>query len=277
MNEELIAQIVSRVLSDPEVQKLLTKDLSQSTVAVEKPNLLVLLNNAPNLIDLCNQMQKIWSSDYSIKVLGTAVVRRSKLELPVGMEWVTLYDATHNYEWEKVVIPACTANTLAKIALGLRDTPLCEMAAEAIVRGIPVEIYTSNLGFTSKTPVAYKQLYESYLERLRSFGVIVKDSVFSDLEVKESSIGHGSADKNEQSFCDFEEGNNRENCLASDFADEREVVFWRDKLLSEKEAVKLPPNSVLKLDRGVIVTPLAKDALKLRNIEIYQEQVWRYS
>lgn len=74
------------------------------------------------------------------------------------------------------------------------------------MRGIPVEIYTSNLGFTSKTPVAYKQLYESYLERLRSFGVIVKDSVFSDLEVKESSIGHGSADKNEQSFCDFEEG-----------------------------------------------------------------------
>ncbi len=251
MNEELIARVVRQVLEDPRIQMLLKGQVEPQA----RPQMLILLNYAPDLSAQLQQMRHLWGSTYGLKVLASPGVERCRPELPQGMEWVTFEEAYAGC-WQRIVLPTCSYNTLAKIALGLRDTPLSIMAAEGITRGIPVELCTSQLRFTEKTPAAYRQLYEEYLRRVESYGVVLRESL-CEVGTKRCTP-HQTAE---------------ERSCAQPSSGGREVVSWERRLLTEKDVLDFPAGCALKVSRATIISPLARDALKKRRIEVLREGV----
>ncbi len=157
MDEELILRVIQQVLADPRLQALMQEQPvpgagcragcraqgapGAAPGAAARPDLLVLLNYAPNLPGMLQEIVRRWGDIYSLKVLASDAVMRCKPDLPAGLTWVTCQEALGGC-WQRMALPTCSANTLAKIALGLRDTPLCVIAAEGISKGIPLELYT---------------------------------------------------------------------------------------------------------------------------------------
>jgi hypothetical protein len=148
-----------------------------------------------------------------------------------------------------MLLPTCSANTLAKIALGIRDTSLCVLAAEGISKGIPLELCTAHLGLTGQIPAPYRQLYQGYLNQVASYGVIVRDSLQD-----QTATGGVSVAVCKDSL----------NC-------ESRIIGWNSRLLTEKDVLAFPEGCTVKFGQSTILTPLAKDMLKRRRVEIRRE------
>jgi len=246
MDEEIILRVIRQVLSDPRLQAL----VQEAPKADAKPELLVLLNYAPDLSGVLGEVLGRWGGSHTLRVLATDTVMGHKPALPAGLTWVTSQEA-YRGSWQRMVLPTCSANTLAKIALGLRDTPASAMAAEGIVRGIPVELHTEYLGFTEATPAPYRQLYQGYLARVAGYGVILRGP--------EQAAGgdHIMAVPGLQPAVP-------EKAVEKDAA---RIIDWPKRLLTEKDVLTFPTDCVIRLERSAIISPLAKDMLVRRRVE----------
>ncbi len=272
MNEILIKEIVQRIMSDPD---LLQQIVAHQPVVneTEKTEILILLNYTPNLAAILEKLAVEWGKDYRVSVLGTDAVMNAQLTLPNGMHWVSCADAIKQSNWQRVIIPTCSANTLAKLALGIRDTTVCELAGRAIAAGLPVELAADYLGFTPQTPLGYRQLYAGYVEQLRQYGVIIKEQQ-SILTVLEQSLKTETVNLYEAIMSQYQPV--QKVCAPHGCAEVNDyiraaVICWEGKLLTEQDAVNLPEESVIKVAKKAIISPLAKDKLRQRNIEIVRE------
>jgi len=252
MDEELILRVIKQVLADPRLQALIEEQPALAAGrlpgAAARPDLLVLLNYAPDLPGILQEIARRFGDAYSLKVLASSAVMRCKPDLPTVLTWVTCQEALAGC-WQKMLLPTCSANTLAKIALGLRDTPLCVLAAEGISKGIPLELYTAHLGLTGQMPAPYRQLYEGYLNQVASYGVIVRDSLQDQTAAGGVSVA----------VC-----KDSPNC-------ESKIIGWNSRLLTERDVLAFPEGCTVKFGQSTIMTPLAKDMLKRRRVEIRRE------
>jgi len=251
MDEQLILGVIKQVLADPRLQALMAErpapEAGRLPGAAARPDLLVLLNYAPDLPGILQEIGRRFGAAYCIKVLASNAVT-CKPDLPAGLSWVTCQEAFAG-NWQRMILPTCSANTLAKIALGLRDTPISVLAGEGIARGIPLELCTARLGFTGQTPAPYRQLYEGYLKQVASYGVIIRDSL-----------------QDRASFGGIPAACQRANCEP-----EPGMIGWNSRLLTERDVLAFPEGSTVKFGQSTIVTPLAKDLLKRRRVEIRRE------
>lgn len=268
MNETLIKEIVQIIMSNPDLMKKLL--INQTAVKEKaKPDILILLNYAPNLTMILDNLAVEWGKDYRVSVLGTDAVIKEQLALPAGMQWVICSEAIKQHGWQRVIIPTCSANTLAKIALGIRDTAVCELAGRAIAEGTPIELTVDYLGFTPQTPLTYRRLYAGYVEQLRQYGVIIKDQP-NNLMVLEQSLKTEAVNHYEAILPQAHQLLKQSNELTSNYA-RAAVICWEGKLLTEQDATSLPEESVVKVGKKTIITPSSKDKLRQRSIEIVRE------
>lgn len=267
MNETLIKEIVQLIMSNPDLmQKLL---INQPVVKEKaKPDILILLNYVPNLEMILDKLAE-WAKDYRVSVLGTDAVMKEQLVLPAGMQWVSCSEAIKQQGWQRVILPVCSANTLAKIALGIRDTAVSELAGRAIVEGIPVELDAAYLGFTPQTPLAYRRLYAGYGEQLSQYGVTIKDQL-NNLMILEQSLKTETVNHYEAIPPQVHQLVKQASTPISDYT-RAAVICWEGKLLTEQDAVNLPEETVVKVAKKAIISPLAKDKLRQRHIEIVRE------
>ena len=91
MDEELILRVIQQVLADPRLQALMQEQPAPGAAA--RPDLLVLLNYAPNLPGMLQEIVRRWGDIYSLKVLASDAVMRCKPDLPAGLTWVTCQEA----------------------------------------------------------------------------------------------------------------------------------------------------------------------------------------
>lgn len=268
MNETLIREIIQRIMSNPDLlQQLLTNQpVVNDTVKTE---VLVLLNYAPNLTAILDKLALELGQNHRVSVLGTDAVMQAQLTLPAGVSWVSCSEAMGQRNWQRIILPTCSANTLAKIALGLRDTSVCELAGRAITEGIPVELSTDYLGFTPQTPMAYQQLYAGYIGRLRKYGVTIKGQL-SDLAVLEPELTPATVVCGDPVIPHMYQSVPLINIPDSDYV-KANVICWEGKLLTEQDAANLPEETVIKVAKKAIISPLAKDKLRQRNIEVVRE------
>lgn len=174
MNEELISQIVQHILTDSSFQALLNgyrSGVAEKTAA-QKPAL-VLLNYVTDFEALLNAVKTRWGREYMLTVLPSKNTVQANPELPEGLNWTTPQEALAKTDWAQILVPACSANTLAKAALGIRDNPLSELIGRGIVQGIPIALVAESLGLTAQTPQAYRELYDDYLQTIQTYGVQV--------------------------------------------------------------------------------------------------------
>lgn len=256
-------------MNNPELmQKVLATQSSRTEAA--KPEVLILLNYVPNLNALLEGLEAIWGHDYQLSVLGTDAVMAEEPGLPAGMRWVACLEAISQSNWQRILIPACSANTLAKLALGIRDNSLCEIAGRAIAVGIPIELTVDYLGFTPLTPPAYRQCYAGYAEILRQYGVMIKDP-HNHLGILPANVNLPKADVCDVIKPQCQPVTQAPVCAPVSDYTKAAVICWEGKLLTEQDAVSLPEESVIKVARKAIISPLAKDKLRQRNIEVVRE------
>ncbi|HBV88916.1 MAG TPA: flavoprotein [Desulfosporosinus sp.] len=254
MNEDLINQIVRRILSDPALQNLLNSGLAGNgkPMAVIK-NGLILLNYVPDFGRVLNSVKNRYGANYTLNVLPSDQVYMAKPILPEGMTWITTEDALTKREWDKIILPACSPNIIAKAALGIRDNPMSEIIGRGISEGKPLELVIEYLGLTAKTPQAYRELYEGYLQKLKTYGVRVYESL----------------DQQEQTSITYE---HKQSAPYVENASLRGEIYFEKKFLGDKQAYGFPEDSKIHVKQGTVISPLARDTLKLRRIEVCVEK-----
>jgi len=280
MNEELINQIVSRILSEPAFQALLQGNNEEKLENKGlKPDGIVLLNYVPDFERVLNALKISYGADYTLSILPSEQVGVSKPTLPEGMNWITPQDALSKTTWQKIILPSCSPNTLAKAALGIRDNPISEIIGRGITQGIPTVIVTESLGFTAQTPKAYQELYEGYLKTVQSYGVMVCEtlgagrtlikgtllSAQSPATTKTGQSHRTSLYEQRSAMCE------QENAFDEQNAPSRAVIHYEKKYLADKDAYGITEETIVLVKRGTVISPLARDTMKSRRIELRQE------
>ena len=273
MNEELINQIVSRILSEPAFQALLQGNNAGNLekLKVVKPDGLVLLNYVSDFERVLTALKQSCGSDYTLSILPSDQANVSKPKLPEGMTWITPQDALSKSDWQKIIIPTCSPNTLAKAALGLRDNPISELIGRGISQGIPTLLVTEYLGFTEQTPKTYLQLYEGYLQTIQSYGVQVSATLEEGCTSTLINDKSNQASLYKQRLATYEQSsatNGQKNASDKQCAPTREEIRFDKKFLGDKQTYGIPDGARVLVKRGTVISPLARDTLKSRRIEL---------
>ena len=258
MDDSLVKEIVARILADPRFQAMLTAPSPNG--AATKPVALVVADSEA-AVALLPDLQERWGAGYSLQVCLSGPVPAAKIALPQR----SCPEALRDQDWSRLLIPVCSGPQLAEIALGLRGTPLAALVGEAILRGIPVEIGRVDYGFTDRTPAAYRQLFEGHAKTVAAYGVTIEGKAVP-LAAPASAVVPPAP------LSAVLPGNLVEAAVAKDPAFRPEVPY-DNKLMTEKEAVLLPEQAVLKLKRATILTPAAIDTLKQLRVQVYREGV----
>ncbi|WP_042331016.1 flavoprotein [Desulfosporosinus orientis] len=262
MNQELINQIVQRILSDPALLGLLQKAGSETSQPVVKSEALVLLNYVPDFPRVLSAVQQRWGESFSLRVLPSDQVYMAKPELPEGMSWITVEEAMAKADWPKIILPACSANTLAKAALGIRDNPICEMIGRGISRGCSIELITEYLGLTDQTPPAYRELYEGYIQKLQAYGVTAWGNL----------AGGQSSQSSQPTPQPSAAGESRQQLFDSESVSPRNEVYYTKKFLGDKQAYGFPEGATVYVRPETVISPLARDTLRMRRVELCMEK-----
>lgn len=299
MNEERINQIVQRILADPALQGLLQRAGCQTNEPTVKSEALVLLNYVPDFPRLFKALARRWGAGYTLKLLPSDQVFLAKPQLPEGMSWISVAEAMAKTDWAKFILPACSANTLAKAALGIRDNPISEMIGRGISRGCSVELVTEYQGLTEQTPPAYRELYEGYIQKLQTCGVNVWAALGDEQplagpspQARPSPPGQlnlpGQTGQSNQSG-QLSQSNRPGQAgqpsppasAAAEFrskpGDTREDsaprrIRYTKKFLGDKQAWGFPEGTAVIIPGGTVISPLARDTLRLRRIELCMEK-----
>lgn len=249
MDESLVREIVARILADSRFQALVA-GASRNESALKPAALVVADSEAA--VALLPELQERWGACCSLQVFLGASVQAAPIALPRR----SFQEAMAEPSWNRLLIPVCTGPQLAEIALGLRGTPLAALTAEAISRGIPVEIGRVDFAFTERTPAAYRKLFEEYAERVAAYGVTIGTKTVPPAMPAPAVVPPAPSAP----------------AVAKEVAFRPEVPFDK-KLMTEKEAVLLPEQAVLNLKRATILTPAAIDVLKQLRVQVYREGV----
>jgi hypothetical protein len=249
MDEALVREIVARILADSRFQALVG-GVSRNESALKPAALVVADSEAA--VALLPELQERWGACCSLQVFLGTPVEAATVVLPRR----TFQEAMAEPCWSRLLIPVCSGRQLAEIALGLGGTPLAALAAEAILRGIPVEVGRVDFAFTERTPAAYRKLFEEYTQRVAAYGVTIGTQTAPSAMPVSAVIPPSPPAP----------------VVVKEAAFRPEVPFDK-KLMTEKEAVLLPEQAVLNLNRGTILTPAAIDILKQMRVQVYREGV----
>ena len=258
MDEELIKKIVARILADPQMLAILTSGVERPKVDSDaKPLALVLIDSAASL-ERFQTLKDNWRQCWSLRVCSFGPEANTVGEFST----LSCEQALRESDWQQLLIPVCSGAQLAAFAHGLQTSPTESVFAQAVLRGIPVEISAVESGFTERTPAAYRNLLQNYQQQVQQYGVNF-GSKPAPISVKppvaETVPGIGTAPT---------------GCYEAVSAEPNPAsVSFSKKLLTEKEAILLPGQSILKLQRDTILTPSAIDALKLLKVQVYREGV----
>jgi hypothetical protein len=252
MDEALLNQIVARVLAE-------LKKASCNGQLESKKKLLILSDNPEKLQVKFEEISQEFGSEYVLYALQEA-----DSPLPFGIEGIEVCQVKR-VKWDRVYLAECSVNSLVKISLGLREGVTAELVGIALTKGTPVEMENPSFGFTPMTQEGYRRLLEGYLKQVVSFGVVLRGAVKSALPIL------GLPAIQEHLSANFSGASPALPAIPVTPAT-REVHRHEKRLLSEREVNKVPANSLLLVNSGAIITPLAKDVLKSRNIEVRQAE-----
>ena len=241
MDERLIEEIVKRVLS--KMRPLLAAAVSDDN------HTLILLNYVDNIEKTIEEIAGFYGQGRMVRVLMSKSVADCNVALPVNMQLITIFEAI-KITWKRVVLPTCSLSTLSKLALGIKDNELTEMAARALKFGIPLEICTGYMDLPGFKNKAYRMLFEDYLRRVRGFGAVIKENYCSQIITT--------------------------NYLADKSTEppvpESNEYRLDNRFISEKQTRNLPDKAIMILRHGAIISPLSNDLIKSKQIQIRYEQ-----
>ncbi|WP_407309030.1 flavoprotein [Desulfosporosinus sp. SB140] len=284
MNDELIRTIVRQLLSEPAIQAILQGSgtpAAPGTSTPRNPDALVLMNYVPDLPTLLITLQKRWGSSYTMYLLPSESVGRAQPNLPEGLNWISPEDALSRTDWPSILLPACSLNTLAKMALGIRDNPFTELLGRGIAQGIPIKLVSEHFGLTASAPSVYRNLYAGYLQTVQSYGVRVYTTLASDRPQENQMRSEVIKENNQNEILaplEIQRQHEKESVtldprgLGQSLAQPENVLRFTKKYLADKDAYSFPEGSKVLIPQRTVLSPLARDTLRMRRIELCQER-----
>ncbi|HHY40897.1 MAG TPA: hypothetical protein GX502_06555 [Syntrophaceticus sp.] len=240
VTREMIEEIISRVLEKLNNQRILLMVLT--TEGVKRLDPLLFAKTLQGLQSLY-QLRAIVSGKVDDKIrnilmdFGAEVIEDTNCE---SLERVVS-------RAEAVILPAADQDTLARIALGLLDRTVSKVVFETLYEGKKVIICPDGLLSKPCIPQGLRCFIEEYLKKARGIGCII-----SPLEEVKIALG---------SIC--------ESVDSKSDAEKCEEEIYCKKLLTAEDVNRIPRNvKSLVLGNGVLVTPLARDQLRTRGIEV---------
>lgn len=254
MDEVLLTQIVKRVLAELNLTSL----NGESGI---KKRLLILSDKPERLEEKMDWILSEYAHEYELYGLKKEGHFQSNC-----IKNVEEGEVKH-YKWDKVFLAFCSVNTLVKIALGLRDGSSADLIGIALSKGTPVEIEPPSFGFTTKTHGSYMQLMKGYLSQVSGYGVVFRDAekLVSEIKPSVEQIIHDDLSSFSNTLL------KSSDCPTPITTPTLEVSHYEKRLLTERDVNKIPEKTILLVKKETIITPLAKDALKLRNIKVQSE------
>lgn len=183
---------------------------------------------------------------------------------------------------EFILIPILTRNTLSKVALGIEDNLITIGIARAIMLSKEIiavrDSYDSqnsiniSEGFSSN--LAYNSMLSNYEKILDSFGVkfidssefreTIQDKFYKSslqpFDKKKVDIPEGYTESNKK------ENIARQNKLIENKKEER--IIFNSSILTVKDINHTLEDGVIRLNKGTIITPLAKDYIYNNNLRV---------
>jgi hypothetical protein len=269
MNDELMKDLIRQILAEPAFQTMLQgKGIKPYSGAERKPDCLVLLNYVFDLSTVLNNLQKFWATMDTLYLLPSESVKRLQPDLPEGLNWITPQEALEKPVWQSILLPTCSLNTLAKMALGIRDNPFTELIGRGLVQGIPIKLVAGALGLNDQTPPAYRDLYDGYLQKVQGYGVKVYANL-TNARLVETSRESQVANENINGTLQAVENH---STIQDRLEPQQDILRFTKKFLADKDAYSFPEDSKVLIPQRVIISPLARDTLRMRRIELCQEK-----
>ena len=148
---------------------------------------------------------------------------------------------------EAVIVPAADQDTLARIALGLLDRTVSKVVFETLYEGKKVILCPDGLLSKPGIPQGLRCFIEEYLQKVRSMGCLI--SPLEEVKMVLTNITESADSDSDAEKCEEE--------------------IYCKKLLTAEDINRIPHNvKSLVLRTGVLVTPLARDQLRIRGIEV---------
>ncbi|KJR44262.1 hypothetical protein UF75_5352 [Desulfosporosinus sp. I2] len=190
------------------------------------------------------------------------------------MTWISAEEALTRRDWQTLILPTCSANILAKVALGIRDNPISEVIGRGITEGKTIELVTEYLGLTRQTPQAYRDLYEGYLQKVQTYGIIVKATLDDECstEMNKAKVANLNQARPPNLYEPRPVPPFQKTANSELNAPQREELQFTKKFLGDKQAYGFPEDSKLFVSQGTVISPLARDTLKVRRIELCVEK-----
>ncbi len=257
MDIDRLIQIV-----EAEVKKaLLDQTGSEEKVVSQQPNLsgekvLALFTGGyTKLSEALTQIEKLIQASCSVDVVmsqsATKVIGQDKIRSISGIASLVCEpdDSISSLEAiqksDVIIVPVLTRNSAAKLALGITDTLVTNILMQALISAKPV-IAARNAADPNDadcpcvrmpdTPLGLIKLAENYLQKLESYGIKLVDA---------SEIA------------------------GIVLSDTKKADSLEQKLITPETINNLSPNTKrISVAKGTLITPLAKDAAREREIEI---------
>lgn len=277
MNEKLLREVIARVLSDPNIQGLLTN--VNSEVSPEKPECLVLVQCEYGLTALAD-IERRYGCDWNIQLCN---ISDDEIQVDSSLSRISWVHVKAKKTWARVVIPVCSSGQLAQIAMGLSLDKVGELTSWAIKQNIPVEIGQVKDEFTERTPQSYRDLFAGYFKQATAYGVIIGDdhlatesapalqSALATMSPMVTLSTTHASNKGESDLVPWSFSVDRK--IDESIPTHRPKISFTKRLFSVKEAMVLPPYTVLQVARGTVLTPSALDTLKSNKVEVVREGV----
>ncbi len=166
-----------------------------------------------------------------------------------------------------LIVAALSANTAAKLAHGIDDTPVTRAVTDFLLSNRPVIAVTTAASPDSQekralypdTPEAFRAVLRANLQALRSFGVRLVD-VQQIEEAVRAAWRNG------------DPGSTRGARPPGMTIAAGPIVRCGERLVSQRLVQRLAPGTVLRIDASAIVTALARDTARARAITVEREE-----
>lgn len=258
---EKLQKEVQTVLTDQIIQKVIRK------IAFYEKKAAVLFTGAAlgfgQGLDCVKEMQEdglelsVFLTESASKVLPTDYIAKTLGRESIFSEGDLKMRQAEIINSDILLIPALTVNTAAKIACGFTDTMASAAAATALQKGIriiacrdgccPDQQERQTIGFHANAN--YAAMMRQNLKTIESYGVKLTDTQnFTEVCTKELLSG-----------VFFKEAQNGSSASQETF--EKQVM-------SREDAGRFRENSRIQVKEGIVITALAKEELKTKNVKL---------
>lgn len=268
--EEVIERIVNEVMARLESK-------NKNALVVFTGGLIGLDKALPQLKQL---LEDGWRMKFLLSRSAEYVITPSQIKEQLGVDEVLLERELQGLRTltegiNKLIIPVLTLNSAVKIAQGIADSAVTNIASHALMTGIPIVAAKDACDLRNpvrlqmgmnQTPAAYLDKMQGHLDTLESYGIQLVESgalYASVTNKKPEALAPSVLQDQTVSLPSVQKDVTVP--AASGYRTDKKVVSRNDVIFAKERG------GVLIVPATALVTPLAKDMAKALDVEIRQE------